>query len=485
VADARALVANLEVRDDDENLSLKLLQHIAEWCIRFSPVAATDVPDGILLDATGCAHLWGGEEKYVTEIFSRFRALGYSVRICMSDTIGMAWAAARYKRMGNFKEGAIQDGTIEEGAIKEIVIKKGKIEVDAIKAAALKKIAIQSGIIIEPGAQMEAIMDLPPEALRIDPVIAERLHQLGLERIGEFISMPQSALRRRFGQQIIHRLNQALGSEAEFMEPVVPPEPYQDRLTSFEPVATRAGIEMALEQLLDKLCSRLSKEGKGIRSGIFTCYRVDNKKQSIDIKTIKPSFHAWHLFKLFENRIGEIEPALGIELFVLTANKVEDIIFTQEAMWNGTGGLQDTHLSELLDRLSGRFGSGAISRYLPQEHYWPERSFKMAVSLDEKAAIDWGSRPRPLQLLTHPEKIEVTSLIPDYPPMLFRYKGQLHKVVKADGPERIEQEWWLQKGMHRDYYCVEDVEGRRYWVFRSGHYDGKKKPQWFIHGFFA
>jgi protein ImuB len=440
VADARALIPDLEAQDDKEDVSKKLLHNIAEWCIRFSPLAATDAPDGILLDATGCAHLWGNEKKYLTEIFSRFKALGYSIRMGMADTIGMAWAAARHKKEAR---------------------------------------------IIESGAQSQALLDLPPEALRIDPAITERLYQLGLDRIGEFIDMPGAALRRRFGDQIIHRLHQALGTREEFIEPVIPVEPYQERLNSFDPVATRAGIEMALEQLLEKLCSRLSKEGKGIRSCVFTCYRVDNKIQSIEIKTIKPSFNTKHLFKLFENKIEGIEPDLGIELFILTANKVEDITTTQESIWNGTGGLQNTHLSELLDRLSGKLGASTISRYLPQVHYWPERSFKPALSLDEKPSIDWGFKPRPLQLLAVPEIIEVTSLLPDYPPMHFRYKGKLHKVVKADGPERIEQEWWLQKGVHRDYYSVEDEEGCQYWVFRSGHYEGNKKPQWFIHGFFA
>ncbi|MDM8175869.1 hypothetical protein QT327_16190 [Olivibacter sp. 47] len=56
---------------------------------------------------------------------------------------------------------------------------------------------------------------------------------------------------------------------------------------------------------------------------------------------------------------------------------------------------------------------------------------------------------------------------------------------KADGPERIEREWWIETGPQRDYYRVEDEEGARYWLFRSGHYDGEGEPEWFIHGFFA
>jgi protein ImuB len=69
--------------------------------------------------------------------------------------------------------------------------------------------------------------------------------------------------------------------------------------------------------------------------------------------------------------------------------------------------------------------------------------------------------------------------------MLFIYKGKRHEIKKADGPERIEREWWLDTGEHRDYYYVEDAEGQRYWLFRSGHYSPERKDQWFLHGFFA
>jgi protein ImuB len=193
-----------------------------------------------------------------------------------------------------------------------------------------------------------------------------------------------------------------------------------------------------------------------------------------------------HLFKLFELKIESIEPALGIELFTLEAPKVEDMDILQEKLWKDKGGLADVELAELLDRIEGKMGAGHIKRYLPSDHYWPEASFKIASNITETKQSAWKvDRPRPLQILSRPEPIEVTAPIPDYPPMLFRYKGELHKIAKADGPERIEQEWWLQEGRHRDYYCVEDEDGRRYWLFRLGHYDVGKTYQWFIHGFFA
>jgi protein ImuB len=193
-----------------------------------------------------------------------------------------------------------------------------------------------------------------------------------------------------------------------------------------------------------------------------------------------------HLFRLFELKISSIEPALGIELFILEATKVEEHVSLQSTIWNhGLRGLEDERISELLDRLSNKIGAAAIHRYLPNEHYWPERSVKAAGSLDEEATTTWKvDRPRPLQLLARPESIEVMAPIPDYPPMNFRYKGKLHTITKADGPERIEQEWWIEEGQHRDYYYVEDEEGCRYWLFRLGHYEDAKY-RWFVHGVFV
>ncbi len=441
VADARAMISSLQVLDDKPALSNKLLTGIAEWCIRFTPAVAIDEPDGLILHVTGCAHLWGGEEKYLREIGNRLAAFGYDNRVAMADTIGTAWGIARFG---------------------------------------------QGPLIIEPGQQTAALLSLPAAALRIEPIIVERLEKLGLGQVNNFINIPGPSLRRRFGPQLLQRINQALGQEEEWITPVQPIECYQERLPCMEPIVTATGIEIALTRLLDTLCQRLKQEQKGLRSASFKGYRMDGKIEKIEIGTNRPSCNAIHLFKLFENKIDSIEPALGIELFTLEALKLEDLTNVQENLWENNGGLGDAGLSELLDRIAGKIGAASINRYIPDEHYWPERSYRIAASVNEKLQTVWRiGRPRPLQMLSRPQPIEVTAPIPDYPPMMFRYKGKLHKIIKADGPERIEQEWWLQNGQHRDYYYVEDEAGKRFWLFRSGHYDAAKSYQWFIHGFFA
>lgn len=439
LADARAAVPELEVQDNISNLSERLLQRLAEWCIRFTPVVAIDLPDGLILDATGCSHLWGGDTNYVIDINKKLNARGYDVSIAMADTIGVAWGAARF----------------------------GKTK------------------IISSNELIDALMALPPEALRFEPETVERLHKLGLHHVKQFINIPRPSLRRRFRDHFIIQLERALGHELETILPVIPIEPYQERLPCLEPIATAIGIEIALRQLLETLCLRLQQDQKGLRKATFRCYRVDGKIEQIEIGTSRPSYNVNHLFKLFENKISTIEPALGIELFVLEAPKVEDHFPKQEKMWEGSIGLEDIRLAELLDRLANKIEMLSVHRYLPDEHYWPERSYKHATSLEERTTTNWSDdKLRPLQLLQTPESIGVMAPIPDYPPMLFTHRGKIHQITKADGPERIEQEWWLQQGQHRDYYRVEDEEGNRYWLFRLGHYDDKN-DQWFLHGFFA
>ena len=167
------------------------------------------------------------------------------------------------------------------------------------------------------------------------------------------------------------------------------------------------------------------------------------------------------------------------------AKKVEDTTAVQEKLWSINEQITNKDLAEMLDRLTAKYGEGRVNRFVPDEHYWPERSFKNAA-IDQPSSAEWNvTKPRPVLLLPKPEPIDVTAPIPDYPPMNFRHKDVLHKIIKADGPERIEQEWWIEEGQHRDYYYVEDEQGKRYWLYRSGHYDENKTFGWFLHGYFA
>ncbi|HLT08648.1 MAG TPA: DNA polymerase Y family protein [Cyclobacteriaceae bacterium] len=439
VADARALFPSLEVFDHDPQLEGRLLTALARWCIRYTPVSAVDFPDGIILDISGCAHLWGGETAYLEDICFTLRNKGYSLSAAIADTIGAAWAIARYGQ--------------------------------GIRIAA-------------PERQRECLLPLPPASLRLEPNLLQLMKKLGFKNIGQFIDLPPSTLRRRFGEGLLVRLGQALGTEYEFVEPVQPVKSYREELSCMEPIFTLTGIELALKRLLEVLCRRLVKEGKGLRTGVFSGLRVDGEIVHISIGTGSASQRPSHLFKLFELKLSTLAPGMGIELFTLEAPLVEDMEGVQESLWDAVNHDQQA-IVELLDNIAGKVGMDAIHRYLPQEYHWPERSIKPVPFLQGQPDKPWPSGiSRPLHLLPQPEPISVMVHLPDYPPRHFRYKGKIYKVVKADGPERIEQEWWLHNGPPRDYYRVEDEEGIRYWVFRLGLY-GEGEPQWFLHGLFA
>ena len=437
LADARAIFPGIHHKDDVEGLAHQLIKAIAEYSICFSPNVSVDNNNGIIINATGCAHLWNGEQQYLKAILKRFSDFGYTVKAAIADTIGAAWAVTHF--------------TNEQ--------------------------------IIPSGEQKKYLLPLPPASLRLSTEAVQLMGKLGLRTIRDFIEMPRIVLQRRFGDELLQRLDQSIGIAEEFIEPVKPISPYTERLQCIDPIVNASGIEIAIELLLEMLCKRLNQESKGIRTLVLQCYCIDGRISQIEIGTSRATTNTTHLFKLLELRIPTIEPGAGIELFAMDATKVDDLAALQEKLWNNNGGLNDPALSTFIDCITNKLGYKCVVRYQPAEHHWPERSFTATSSLEENIT-EWKiPNQRPIHLLHPPERIEVTAPIPDYPPMLFRYKGTLHKIIKADGPERIEREWWIEEGPHRDYYTVEDAKGCRYWLFRSGHYT-ENKPDWFIHGFF-
>ncbi|MVN91528.1 Y-family DNA polymerase [Mucilaginibacter aquatilis] len=441
VADARVIAPDLEVFDGKPGHNIKLLTGLAEWCQRYTPLVQLDPPDGLLLDVTGCTHLKGGEKAYLKEIADRLKTIGYTIRPAIADTIGAAWGVAR---------------------------------------------CAISGLIVPEGMHRNALMPLPPYALRLPVDQLQRLRNLGLHTISTFIYMPDTVIRRRFGKSMVLRLHQALGQEVEYLFPIKEPVPFTERLECLEPVKTRSAIETGLTDLLERLCKRLYQEGLGLRSATFTWYRIDGKSGNITIGTNQSNNRVEHLFKLFFIKLDNVAPGLGIELFTLAATKTEPISDKQSELWAAKGGTDSSEVAELLDRIAGRIGNAYINRYLPGEHYWPERTPQKDTDLKKAAESEWRTdKPRPIQLLDKPERIQAMALTPDYPPKQFTWKGQQHIIVGADGPERIEREWWLEPGEHRDYYIAEDEAGRRYWLFRSGHYNADNNQHWYLHGFFA
>ena len=437
LADAKAMVPGLLAAEDQQTKFEEVLKQIAVWFIRYSPVVAPDGADGIMLDASGCTHLWGSEEAYLTSITNRLKNMGYSVRAAMAGTMGTAWALCRYSNTSIAKN----------------------------------------------GEEAHVLSPLPCVALRIDGLQHERLQKLGLLKISDVLQMPVPVLRRRFGVEFITKLQQALGYANAYMLPIEPLEPYVERLTCLDPIVTLPGIELALKHLLTALCKKLENDGKGLRTSCLKTFGVDGDLQSICIGTNKPTCNKLHIFKLFEMKLQTLAPGLGIELFTLDATTVEDHFPLQEEIWSNSN-VNDNNLALLIDKLTNKIGGAYIGKYVAAEHYWPERAIKRTEPVSEILPTAWPlNHPRPILILQPPKQI-VAMAISDDAPSWFKLNGKLHNIVTADGPERIAAPWWLEASLPRDYFYVEDEEGCRYWIYRVVQPEKQYQNLWFLHGYF-
>jgi protein ImuB len=453
VADAQAIVPDLRVENADRAGDLAALHRLAEWATRFSPLVAPDSPDGLMLDITGCAHLWGGEDKLLADVLRRLRGNGFAASGAIAGTIGAAWAAARFG-----------DG--------------------------------KTGTIIPAGAVSGALAGLPVQALRIDAATADGLGRLGLRRIGDLYPMKRSGLAQRFGTALLTRLDQALGCAGETLSPLAPAPDHRVTVTFAEPIATPESIRRVAEILVERLARELTEHQRGARGLKLFAYRIDGAVSTIAIGTARASAEARHLFHLIAEKLEGIDSGPGIECMSLAATRTEILAALQSGLIDtDEAAISAADLAPLMDRLANRLGADRLARPKPEESHVPERAIKLMPPLAEaKKKSPWPNLPpRPTRLLPNPEPIEVTALVPDEPPVMFRWRRINHRVTWAEGPERIAPEWWRPTGSDanesretRDYYRVQDEAGGRYWVYRAGLYqNGKTLPRWFLHGVFA
>jgi protein ImuB len=445
LADARAQVPNLAVAPADPEGDAAALLRLAQWCSRYSPWTVPHGVDGVLLDITGCAHLAGGEDKLGADLIERLSQRGLTGSLGIADTIGGAWALARGGE-------------------------------NAVNIAAS-------------GDTRVVLAPLPVRVLRLDQEMVAALGRLGLRRIGDLYPLSRADLAARFDPVLMARLDEALGAAKEPLSPLPPRPPRWARRGFAEPIATPDDIAAATRLLLETLCRSFAEEGLGARLLTLVLHRVDGESVSIAIGTARPSRDVGHLMRLFAERLGLIDPGLGIEDMVLAAKTVEKLEAKQLALPAAAAPSNVDDIAPLIDRLANRLGAQSVGRLLPHDAHLPERAQRFVFAFAPGGGEDRdGKKQRPVRLLPRPEPIEAVAPVPDDPPRMFRWRRRLHQVVRAEGPERIMGEWWRgnrEAKLLRDYYRVEDQDGRRYWLFRSGHYRPAVRARWFMHGFFA
>jgi len=448
---ARSLVPDLQVMDADPAADLAGLQSLALWAgRRYSPIVAPDPPDGIWVDITGCAALFGNENALVKDLHRRVATFGLHLQIAVADTAGCAHAAARHVPAG-----------------RPVTIERGKAR--------------------------QALALLPIGALRLEPDVVEALRKLGFERIEQLLDEPRGPFAKRFGRNLYRRLDQALGLVHEPIDPIFPETQPCARRGLLEPIGTAEAFAQVIGDLVNDLVLQLTAAGKGARR--LDCYfhRIDGVTQAIRVGAATASRDSRHLAKLLTARLETIDPGLGVEAMTLVAALV-DTMMPHQGSALGDQDRRGPNIGALIDTLANRFGNRRLYRETPQASAMPERSTRRAAPLAPASGAGWSlDHPRPSRMLVPPEPVQVTAMLPDHPPAMFVWRGKQHRVARADGPERLHGEWWREAGHEaetpftvRDYFQVETTTGGRYWLFRLG--DGENPAtgpmRWFVHGAF-
>jgi protein ImuB len=456
LADARAMYPSLWVEDADPQADRVLLEAIADWCDRYTPLVGLDPPDGLILDVSGCAHLFGGERALGDDILNRLARHGLQAEIGIADTVGCAWAAAHY------------GGTS----------------------------------LVPKGTTRDFLLPLPLAALRLDDEIISALRRAGLKHIADVIDRPRAPLTARFGSQFIRRLDQALGREDESIKPRLPLPSYVAERRFPDPIGREGHVLGTIRQLAHELGRLLERHGEGARLLQVALFRTDGKVYRLEAGTGEPLRDADRVQRLFLERLAtigdECDPGFGYDMVRLSAIECERLDPAQSGL---SGQDHQAELAHLVDRLSARFGQRRLTRLIRCDTHIPE--YAVAAIPAQRARGAFTADPveqdslapvRPVRLFSRPEAIEAVAEVPDGPPVRFRWRHLMHEVIAAEGPERIAIEWWRNAQGHaltRDYFRVESKEGIRVWLYREGLYgremlhDLKWQPSWYVHGLFA
>ena len=464
LADARALCPALAAVPADPAGDLAALEKLALWAQRWGPWSALDPPDGLLVDVTGAAHLFGGEAALLADVTAAFARRGLTARAALAPTAGAAWALAHFAPWGV--------------------------------------------ILVPDDDPLRLLGDLPVAALRLDDDVLTVLRRLGIKRLGELAgisgahddpareAVARDALRRRFrnhrspAANPLLRLDQLLGKVPEPLLPVLArPQPMVQRRL-MEPLRHRSLLDRVFGDLAEDMTRALEARGEGARRLELALWRVDGEVLMRGIELAAATREAEHMIRLFAARLDDVDAGFGIETVQLRASWSEPLALSQADL-DAAAERHGTSLAACIDRLSVRLGSCAVTRPVPRASHIPERAQSWQPPLDPVAPAQGllAFHARPLKLFDRPEPIAVLYASPDGFPQRFRWRGQVRAVLRVEGPERIAPEWWRERSnvRLRDYYRIEDEAGRRYWIYRSGLAgDGRGGvPEWFLQGLFA
>lgn len=455
IRQSTSLQHTLHLAEHDPHADRSTLEQLAQWCQQFSPVVALDTsdpPTGLLIDVTRTARRLGGEAALAHNVIAALDQQEYFSRVAIADTIGAAWALSRAELNRN-------DMSTDDRVC-----------------------------IVPTGQTAAAIAPLSVTVLRLDAATRNLLDQLGIQEIGQLASLPREALCSRFGDELLRRLDQAVGRIPETMQTHRPPPALEATQTLEYATVKRAVVEALVAHLTQQLAQKLSTQDLGVIQMECHLGCENGNVNTMCLGLYCPSANPGQLTQLLQMQLEQKHFRSPIKRVRVAATVTASLNDDQHTLIDGVSPATTKQLANLINRLSCRLGrQGVVGVTLLAEpliersyHYTPltgkrptpPRSTPRALR-HHPLAPGW----RPLRLENPPAHIRAMSVAPHGPPIQFDFRGHTHTVKLFWGPERIETGWWRGPTIRRDYWKVEDQTGHRFWMFRE-----LRNREWFVHG---
>lgn len=464
LAQARAAMPELLVRDFDEQRDRETLDELAGWAVRFSPLVEPLPPESLLLDIDGCQRLFGGEDNLARQALGGLARQGFSGRAAIADTVGAAYACAAAR--------------------------------------------LEAFTCVPEGQASAYLAGLPPAALRIPRETIEQLHGVGLRSIGDLMMLPRSLLPARFGPLLVLRLQQALGEVHEGIGlRRIRASPHVR--TAFDGALQELpALQEVARRLLSQLFRQLVAESLALRQLDCVLYREHAPPTVLQIGFSQPMRVEAHAGRLLEQRLEPVDLSAGVAGVLLVASQTARGSSQQIELFEPRDPQQLEAFGELIDRLVNRLGPDAVMQAELAADHQPERAWRyVEISDGATEPRDAGDEekenplasfppspggfvaswpflpslpPRPLRLLNPPAAIRAMALAPDGPPVWLEIRGCSYRVLAAEGPERIETGWWRGTDVQRDYFRVHVHTGEQFWLFVD-----RRTRAWRLHGLFV
>ncbi len=313
--------------------------------------------------------------------------------------------------------------------------------------------------ICTPQALRNALNDVKVAQLPLDEFTFKGLRQSGIHTLGELLEIPPAALTRRFGSACTELLYKLDGRLPDPKKPYQPTDTFSHGVDLPLEAPDTQALLFPLKRLLGSLGGFLKARDLGIRHLDIHLYHQRLTHHTVTLKFLDATSDMSHLLHVATERLDTVILKAPVTALALNSAELASIEREERDLFQKSQS-QNQSIEQVLDKLVARLGQDAVYTASLEDDHRPEKAWASTLLNGRRPSLLWPARP--LWLLNEPRVLD-------------------EQVTLHTLPERIENGWWDETDVRRDYFIASNAQGSYYWLYRLRH----QPDQWWVHGLFA